>query len=211
MPRKTKAQAEQTRKDLIQAALELYDQLGPEKTSVKAVASHAQVTHGAFYWHFANRSALVTALYDDKTFALDDVFFEHLQFAQQNGLLALKEYTRAWVAYVLGDEERFLVWRLFYCPGAPLANEPVLAQRLHDDQALWLERLTKLIKKAKKQKRLNPAYAKSPSKLAYVVLAMVNGILAQQVAVNGQAQWAQQPEGTWQSQLDIFYQGIAKQ
>ncbi|MBV7433637.1 TetR/AcrR family transcriptional regulator [Cardiobacteriaceae bacterium TAE3-ERU3] len=60
--RRTKAEAEQTRQDLLEAALKLFDEQGYEKTTLADIAKAAGVTRGAFYWHFKNKSELFNEL-----------------------------------------------------------------------------------------------------------------------------------------------------
>lgn len=62
--RKTKAEAEQTRQDLLNAALEVFFQNGVTNTSLQAIAEQAGVTRGALYWHFKNKEDLFDALFE---------------------------------------------------------------------------------------------------------------------------------------------------
>lgn len=60
--RRTKAQAEQTKKDILQAAEQLFLQQGYDKVSLEAIASEAGVTRGAVHWHFKNKQGLLSAI-----------------------------------------------------------------------------------------------------------------------------------------------------
>ena len=60
--RRTKAEAEQTRQDLLDAALKLFDEQSYEKTTLANIAKAAGVTRGAFYWHFKNKSEIFNEL-----------------------------------------------------------------------------------------------------------------------------------------------------
>ncbi|XXQ67679.1 TetR family transcriptional regulator [Neisseriaceae bacterium B1] len=61
--RKTKAEAEQTRQDLLTAALDTFFENGVTNTSLQAIAEQAGVTRGALYWHFKNKEDLFDALF----------------------------------------------------------------------------------------------------------------------------------------------------
>ncbi|MDO4435452.1 MAG: TetR family transcriptional regulator [Cardiobacteriaceae bacterium] len=60
--RRTKEQAEQTRQDLLQSALELFVHQGYIQTSISQIASRAKVTRGALYYHFMNKAEILKAL-----------------------------------------------------------------------------------------------------------------------------------------------------
>lgn len=62
--RKTKLDAEKTRQQLLDAALEMFYQHGVTNTSLQAIAEQAGVTRGALYWHFKNKEDLFDALFE---------------------------------------------------------------------------------------------------------------------------------------------------
>lgn len=62
MVRKTKEDAEITRQRIINAARDVFLSKGVSRTSLEHIASHAGVTRGAVYWHFANKSDLFHAM-----------------------------------------------------------------------------------------------------------------------------------------------------
>ena len=70
MARKTKAEAEQTRQEIITAARHVFHQCGVSRTSLEKVAQVAGVTRGAVYWHFANKAELFFAMREETSHAL---------------------------------------------------------------------------------------------------------------------------------------------
>lgn len=62
MVRKTKEDAELTRQRIINAAREVFLTKGVSRTSLEQIARHANVTRGAVYWHFTNKSELFHAM-----------------------------------------------------------------------------------------------------------------------------------------------------
>ncbi|ASM76281.1 TetR family transcriptional regulator [Vitreoscilla filiformis] len=64
MARKTKAEAEETRQQILDAAEQVFLRQGVSRTSLQEVASAAGVTRGAIYWHFADKAALFHAMMD---------------------------------------------------------------------------------------------------------------------------------------------------
>lgn len=65
MVRKTKEDAEQTRKDIIEAARRVFHAGGVSRSSLDKVARAAGVTRGAVYWHFRDKAELFFAMRED--------------------------------------------------------------------------------------------------------------------------------------------------
>jgi len=63
--RKTKAETEETRKLIIDAARREFAARGVSRTSLEQIAAAAGLTRGAIYWHFQNKVDLFIALRDD--------------------------------------------------------------------------------------------------------------------------------------------------
>ncbi len=70
MSKRTHAEAQQTRKKILEAALKVFSAKSFEKTSLSAIAREANVTRGAIYWHFEDKcellSELLQAIADEK-------------------------------------------------------------------------------------------------------------------------------------------------
>lgn len=72
MARKTKAEAEQTRQRILEAARGEFLVHGVSRTSLERIAAAAGVTRGAIYWHFANKTVLFQAMRDQVSLPLFD-------------------------------------------------------------------------------------------------------------------------------------------
>ncbi|WP_416242888.1 TetR family transcriptional regulator [Azospira sp. APE16] len=73
MVRKTKAEAEQTRREIIDAARCVFHECGVSRTSLEKIARVAGVTRGAVYWHFENKAELFFAMREDSLAVLNEV------------------------------------------------------------------------------------------------------------------------------------------
>ncbi len=62
MVRKTKEEAEQTRKDILQAALNMFCEKGYTRTTFDDIAKSIGLTKGAIYWYFRNKPDILKAL-----------------------------------------------------------------------------------------------------------------------------------------------------
>jgi AcrR family transcriptional regulator len=65
MVRKTKEEAEKTRKDLIAAARTVFHECGVSRSTLEKIAKKAGVTRGALYWHFKDKAELFFAMRED--------------------------------------------------------------------------------------------------------------------------------------------------
>ena len=65
MARKTKEEAELTRKKLIRSALLLFSEQGVAHTTLTDISKKAEVTKGAFYWHFNNKLEVFDAIIEE--------------------------------------------------------------------------------------------------------------------------------------------------
>jgi len=62
--RRTKADSEQTKQAIMDAAIDVFSEYGVAKASLEKVAKHANVTRGAVYWHFENKQQIFDALHE---------------------------------------------------------------------------------------------------------------------------------------------------
>ncbi|HEY7123198.1 MAG TPA: TetR family transcriptional regulator [Ktedonobacterales bacterium] len=69
--RRTKEAAEETRQNLLGAALKVFSQKGFAATRLEDVAEEAGVSRGAIYWHFKNKADLFNTLSEEVSADLD--------------------------------------------------------------------------------------------------------------------------------------------
>jgi TetR/AcrR family acrAB operon transcriptional repressor len=70
--RRTKEDAQETRRRIIAAARDMFARRGVTRTSLEQVARAARVTRGAIYWHFANKTELFYAMREEVALPLVD-------------------------------------------------------------------------------------------------------------------------------------------
>jgi TetR/AcrR family acrAB operon transcriptional repressor len=64
MVRRTKEEAQETRRQILEAAEKAFFERGVARTTLADIATLAGVTRGAIYWHFSNKADLVQAMLD---------------------------------------------------------------------------------------------------------------------------------------------------
>lgn len=62
MARRTKEEAEQTRRDILQASLDMFCDKGYTRTTIDDIAKSINLTKGAIYWYFRNKPDILKAL-----------------------------------------------------------------------------------------------------------------------------------------------------
>lgn len=65
MVRKTKEEAEKTRKEIIESARAVFHRCGVSRSTLETIAKEAGVTRGAIYWHFKDKAELFFAMRED--------------------------------------------------------------------------------------------------------------------------------------------------
>lgn len=65
------SRADRTRASLLDAALAAFARRGVRATTLEHVAASAALTRGAVYWHFPDKSALVTAVFEELVWPFD--------------------------------------------------------------------------------------------------------------------------------------------
>jgi len=103
--KRTKEEAEQTRQDLLAAALSVFSRKGFDATRLEDIAEVAGVTRGAVYHHFGGKNELFLALIEDAS----SVGSQAVQKAVQEGGTFLQIVQRI-LEYSLGllqDDTRF--------------------------------------------------------------------------------------------------------
>ena len=66
MPKKTYSESMQTKNNILIAAQKVFANKGFNKASLTDIAREANVTRGAIYWHYENKTALLASLLEEE-------------------------------------------------------------------------------------------------------------------------------------------------
>ena len=94
MARRTKEEAEETRRLLLKTALRLFSKHGLHKTTLAQIAKEAGVTRGAIYWHFKDKMEMLDALFCDVFTPLYLDFEKQFELYEKEPLKALENIAR---------------------------------------------------------------------------------------------------------------------
>ena len=84
--RKSKKEAEQTRKEIVTTAATAFREHGFSNISVSDLMSMAGLTHGGFYRHFESKNELIAEACDDAIVSMIDALRRELKQRQNGGL-----------------------------------------------------------------------------------------------------------------------------
>ncbi len=104
--RRTKEEAEQTRKLLLKSALHVISEKGFNAFRLSDVAEHVGLTRGAIYWHFGNKKELLIALFKERL----DPFFEIFDNVLVEDITPLQKLEKIFCVFLqkLKEDKEFL-------------------------------------------------------------------------------------------------------
>jgi TetR/AcrR family acrAB operon transcriptional repressor len=148
MARRTKAEAEQTRDTILDAAEQLFHAKGVSATSLSDIASLAGVTRGAIYWHFKDKVDVFNAMMERVTLPLEDLVDAAVNNSQGHALASLRSVIAGTMQRVQDDLQFRQVFDITRNRAAYVAEMQPVHERLtrtrdafltHTQKALELE------------------------------------------------------------------------
>jgi len=98
--RRTKEEAAETRKALLDAALKVFSKQGYAATKLEDIAQQAGVTRGAIYWHFGSKVELYNVLVNETWKLIDEM----IDRAVEEGGTAIEIIRRIMVGWITSFE-----------------------------------------------------------------------------------------------------------
>ncbi|WP_127958909.1 multidrug efflux transporter transcriptional repressor AcrR [Serratia microhaemolytica] len=106
MARKTKQQAQQTREQLLDSALNVFSERGVSSTSLADIATAAGVTRGAIYWHFKNKVDLFNEIWQRSHAKINQLELTYQAKFPDDPLRVLKELLTYILIATVDDHHR---------------------------------------------------------------------------------------------------------
>lgn len=114
MARKKKEEAQQTRQQLIEAAIGQFATRGVANTTLTDIADAANVTRGAIYWHFTSKSEIFNAIWEQQL-PFRDIIRDRLSLsAGSDPLLMLREQFIAALQYIAHEPQQCALLQILY-------------------------------------------------------------------------------------------------
>ncbi|WP_139837446.1 multidrug efflux transporter transcriptional repressor AcrR [Xenorhabdus beddingii] len=114
MARKTKQQAQQTRQQIIEAAIKVFSERGVSATSLSDIATAAGVTRGAIYWHFKNKTDLLSVVCKMPARKIDELEKEYQAKYPNNPLIALRSLLISMLRMMMDDFQIRQLLEIFF-------------------------------------------------------------------------------------------------
>lgn len=169
--------ADLTRATLLDAALVAFARRGVRATTLEHVAASAEFTRGAVYWHFPNKTALVTAVFEDVVWPFDIGAPDAIAPQAENVLGRLREVLVQKMRECLADpRQRSMMRVVVRYRGTPELPE-ALNTRLEQMYLRALERLSAVLGIASKRGELRRGLA--PIDVAQCLAAACIGVIAE--------------------------------
>lgn len=179
MARNSKANAEQTRRKLLDAAELLFSEKGVTNTSLTDIANAAGMTRGAIYWHFKNKVELFEAIHARVRLSVDEIGNEVL--AAADPVSGLCDYWTKFLLRVAHDEQHRRVLDILFRKCEYVDEYQAASVRVGEWCTEIVQTMTVLYAKAAETGALVPGI--SPEVAARTTSSMVTGILFTCVSV----------------------------
>lgn len=175
MARRTKDEAEQTRNAILDAAEKVFYAHGVARTSLEQIATAANVTRGAVYWHFKDKMELCQAMFERVFLPQEDVLERLAATPSATPIKDLKEACLDSLALLARDKrrQRVVTILMFRCEYVEQMADAMKRRRECKDR--MLQRCERLFERAHKQKALKPGW--TPHLAAATLQALIGGLI----------------------------------
>ncbi|MGU3496869.1 TetR family transcriptional regulator [Xanthobacteraceae bacterium A53D] len=112
--RRTKAEAEETRARLLDAAERLFFERGVAAVTLEKIAAAAGVTRGAIYWHFANKAEILRALDAIACVDIEQLFEQALASEPSDPLATACDLATEAMRLIATDERRQRIFGVLF-------------------------------------------------------------------------------------------------
>lgn len=182
MVRKTKEDAELTRQRIINAAREVFLTKGVSRTSLEQIARHADVTRGAVYWHFTNKSELFHAMREQVFLPLidrmDDTLLANID--EENNpaadpLKRIENFLQDTVQVLNDHQETRQTYEIMMSKCEYVDEFATVLQQILNNCSGIVEKFEQVYEKAHRKGLVNASY--SPAELAMDTHLFFSGLL----------------------------------
>jgi AcrR family transcriptional regulator len=176
MARKTKAEAEETREKILDAAEQLFFANGVMQTSLEQVAEEAGVTRGAIYWHFSDKVALFKALHERVRLPQEDMVAQAVADGHPDPLGLLEQISLDCTKTITTDPRLMRVYAILLVRCEYVGEMAEALKRQQDADAVMRANLVRIFTMADENGSLSPNW--TPEVSARVFESMIRGLWA---------------------------------
>lgn len=175
MARKTKADAQLTRDQLLDAAEYLFQRRGVSRTSLQQIADHAGLTRGAIYWHFKDKGELFNAMMERVHLPFEEIIARLQQDTSQDPLSRLRHLMIEGFHRIQTDERTRRVFEIA-CHKVEIVDEiQAVLNRREESRCEFLEMIASEISAAIQAGQVRPDL--NPCLAAFALHALLDGLI----------------------------------
>lgn len=203
MVRKTKEDAEITRQRIIDAARELFSTHGVSKTSLDKIAKHANVTRGAVYWHFDNKTELFHAMRQQVFLPLIDRIDDTLLSCknEKNSLKRIENFLLDTIRILNDDPATRQTYEVLMSKCEYVDEFATVLQQILNNCDGIVEKMEQVYQDAQQQALVNPK--NSPAQLAMDTHLFFSGLLHMWVKDTSGNRFRSQAEALVKAHIDL--------
>ena len=202
MPRRTKQEAEETRENILNAALDVIYKKGYARTTFVDIANQIKLTKGAVYWHFKNKPAMFLALGRQMEDRIENTL--HSVFDKIHTLNDLKQILLQIILLISEDEQLRKYYRIVFYR-MEWTDELLSMKHFFDQQDEDMVQWSKDILYQAQLKKEIPEN-KNIDHLSRALSALVGGLLA--YCLSDSNENAKNKSKIVQTGLDTFFTGL---
>lgn len=202
MARRTKDEALETRNRILDAAELVFSERGVSRTSLEDIAQAAGVTRGAIYWHFKDKSDLVSAMVNRVTLPMEAMVARSSDETVEDPLASLKVCAVNALRRTATDPQCQRVFDVVTHKCEYLGEMEGVQGRISSIQKGCVDRAEQAIRNAVKRGQL-PAHV-SPRLAAIGLDAMLFGLISNWLANPGYFALERQAE----AMIDLYLDGL---
>ncbi|HEU0117125.1 MAG TPA: TetR family transcriptional regulator [Alphaproteobacteria bacterium] len=175
MARRTKDEAEKTRNAILDAAEKVFYKQGVARTTLEQIARNANVTRGAVYWHFRDKSELCDAMWERVFLPQEDVLEQLAAGTSEKPLEELRTACAESLKLMATDKRRNRVVSILMLRCEYTEDMEGIMERRRECKGRMLDRCQRMFERAHKLKMLNPDW--TPRLAAIHLQALMSGLI----------------------------------
>jgi len=202
MARKTKDAAELTRHEILDAAERVFSESGVARTSLSGIATAANVTRGAVYWHFRDKADLFCQMVARVTMPMEGDSVQIAPADSDDPLAAVRAMLAGILERTARDAQARRVFHIVFNKCEYVDEMQPVWQRFREMQAACLDRLQKGLDAAVRRGQLPEGL--DVRSAAVGLHAMMNGLISKLVMDPDVAPAARDSGAL----IDVFLRGL---
>ncbi|HKA40069.1 MAG TPA: TetR family transcriptional regulator [Burkholderiales bacterium] len=200
--RRTKDEAEETRSRILDAAERVFSEHGVSRTSLEDIARAASVTRGAIYWHFKDKSDLVTAMVNRVTLPMEAMVARTSDDAVEDPIASLKACAVNALKRTATDPQCQRVFDVVTHKCEYLGEMAGVSDRIFGIQKSCVDRAEQAIRNAVKRGQLPKSV--EPRLAAIGLDALIFGLISSWLANRNYVNLGRQAEKL----IDLYIEGL---